>query len=167
MNPLDALLIGVLAPSAAASAIALGAGRHGAAGLGLGAGVLLVFIVLLGWPGLPPVDATHWAPLWAVAAGALGLWPKGRAEVGRVAVVGAVAAVASTTLVSVLSPHLLSGGEVVLWVLGMTVVAVGVERLLSREASDARRGTPATLAAVQRCGPRHRARFARAGCDQG
>lgn len=76
MNPLELLLIGVVAPGALALALmvaltrpwrAEGAAVPGAAAIALAAGYALGFALILGWPALPPLDVTHASP-WAALA---------------------------------------------------------------------------------------------------
>lgn len=86
MDPLQALLIGVVAPGAVALLIVFGLRRvwrreapmalPAAAGIALAAGFALAFALILGVPDLPPVDVTQVAPWVGLAlAPTVVRWP--------------------------------------------------------------------------------------------
>ncbi len=77
MDPMQAILFGVVIPGAIA--LALVAALRGAPGVGLAAGYGAAFALLLGWPGLLPVDVTQVSPWVAVVAAGIAILNKGRA----------------------------------------------------------------------------------------
>ena len=86
MDPVRALLNGVLAPALVAGLLVLVLRRGWrtaapapapwATGLALAAGYGVAFALVLGWPALPPVDVTHATPWLALVAAALGALPR-------------------------------------------------------------------------------------------
>lgn len=88
MDPLQALLIGVVAPGAVALLIVFGLrrvwrredpmGLPAAAGIALAAGFALAFALILGVPDLPPVDVTQVAPWVGLALAPFGFLTRGR-----------------------------------------------------------------------------------------
>ena len=85
MDPVQALLIGVLAPGAAAAALVLVLRRRTggadlappwAAALALATAYALAFALILGWPSLPPVDVTQLSPWLGLFAAPIALVPR-------------------------------------------------------------------------------------------
>lgn len=87
MDPIQALLDGVLAPAILAGVIVLvlrrpwraEASSPAAAGLAIAAAFALAFALILGWPAFLPVDVTQAVPYVAVALGAVAFLGRGRA----------------------------------------------------------------------------------------
>ncbi len=86
MDPIQALLDGVLWPAVLAGVIALVLRRlwraepswPAAAGVAIAAAFALAFTLILGWPAFLPVDVTQVVPYVAVALGAVGFLARGR-----------------------------------------------------------------------------------------
>ena len=86
MDPIQALLDGVLWPAVLAGVIALVLRRlwraepswPAAAGVAIAAAFALAFTLILGWPAFLPVDVTQVVPYVAVVLGAVGFLARGR-----------------------------------------------------------------------------------------
>jgi|GEM_PF-3024367 len=158
MDPVQALLIGVLAPAFAAIALVLllrrpWAARPAAApwatALALAASYGVAFALILGWPQLPPVDMTHATPWLIIFAVGVSILPleAGRARTIATAVLGLLN---GSILVAPLAGRVFDAPMVVLHVAlvaaTFTALQTGIERAL-RDV-DARGGTLAVTTLV-------------------
>ncbi|PKN56676.1 MAG: hypothetical protein CVU56_14970 [Deltaproteobacteria bacterium HGW-Deltaproteobacteria-14] len=144
MDPVRALIDGVLAPVLVAAVVVLAIRRPWRSGRadtrGWGVGIALAaaygigFALVLGWPALPPVDVTHATPWLAIVAAAIAALPA-RAAALRRAAVGILGLLTGALLVSPLLDHGLGGASAALHVflVGATFVLVdgGLERALT------------------------------------
>lgn len=150
MEPLQALLIGVVAPGALTLLLVVALRRPwaktalplpGAAALGIAAGFALGFALILGWPGLPPVDVTQVAP-WVVLA----LAPLGFVAAPRMR--GFATGLLGLTVGVFLAAPLYGGepGLLIAFAVLITLTFVVLERGLDRalEQTDPRGGALAT-----------------------
>ncbi|MCB9734715.1 MAG: hypothetical protein H6745_19190 [Deltaproteobacteria bacterium] len=127
MDVVGLLLKSAVAPGAVALLLAA-VSRGRLAGVGVAGGLLTTYLLLLGWQGFPPVDATHWAPWVALAGGVLGLWPADRAPAARLAAVVVALLGSAWLLVAPLAAHAFSAGETALALAATALTGLAAER---------------------------------------
>lgn len=159
MDPMRALLLGVVAPGALALIVALALGgwrrdassRFGAtAAVALAAAYVLTWALVLGLPELVPVDATQASPWFALLAGALA-WPLSKVpRIGRVLASVLLGVGVGAWLTLPLVPHALTGGEAALQTIAIaaTFVALDLGLAYGLAKIDARGGAVATVLLV-------------------
>lgn len=157
MDPVQAGLIGVVAPGAAAAALILllrrpwaaTAAAPWAAGGALALAYAVAFALILGWPALPPIDMTHATPWLVVPAVGVAILPL-RATRGRILATAVLGLLNASILVAPLAGRVLDAPQMVLHaglvVATFVALQTGLERVSS--ALDPRAGALATLTLV-------------------
>jgi len=157
MDPVQAGLIGVVAPSVAAAALILllrrpwGAANAApwVAGLALAVAYGVAFALILGWPSLPPVDMTHATPWLAIPAVGVAILPLCAAK-GRTLATAALGLLNAAMLLGPLAGRSFDAPQLVLHALliaaSFAALQTGLERATAK--LDPRAGALAALTLV-------------------
>ncbi|TNF28648.1 MAG: hypothetical protein EP329_17460 [Deltaproteobacteria bacterium] len=157
MDPVQAGLIGVVAPSVAATALILllrrpwGSANAApwATGLALAVAYGVAFALILGWPSLPPIDMTHATPWLVIPAVGIAFLPL-RVAKGRALATAALGLLNAAMLLGPLAGRSFDATELVLHALliaaSFAALQTGIERATAE--LDPRAGVLAALTLV-------------------